>query len=84
MASNNFLHCPCCGFRTLLERAHYEICPVCYWEDDPIQEDNVLYDGGANDISLQAARRNFLRLGAMSQEFVGLTRPPTSDEVGND
>jgi hypothetical protein len=26
--------CPCCGFVTLPERAGYEICPVCLWEDD--------------------------------------------------
>jgi hypothetical protein len=26
--------CPCCGFITLAERAAFEICDVCYWEDD--------------------------------------------------
>ncbi|MFF1770133.1 CPCC family cysteine-rich protein [Streptomyces sp. NPDC058249] len=26
--------CPCCGFLTLDERGSYEICPVCFWEDD--------------------------------------------------
>jgi hypothetical protein len=26
--------CPCCGFVTLSERSVYEICPVCFWEDD--------------------------------------------------
>jgi hypothetical protein len=26
--------CPCCGFRTLNERGGYDICPVCFWEDD--------------------------------------------------
>lgn len=25
---------PCCGFITLTERSAYEICPVCFWEDD--------------------------------------------------
>lgn len=26
--------CPCCGCRTLDERGVYDICPVCFWEDD--------------------------------------------------
>lgn len=26
--------CPCCGHRTLPSRGDYELCPVCWWEDD--------------------------------------------------
>ncbi|WP_350202279.1 CPCC family cysteine-rich protein, partial [Gracilimonas sp.] len=26
--------CPCCHYVTLKERNIYEICPVCYWEDE--------------------------------------------------
>lgn len=26
--------CPCCGHRTLPERAAYDLCPVCLWEDE--------------------------------------------------
>ena len=26
--------CPCCGCLTLNERGAYDICPVCFWEDD--------------------------------------------------
>jgi len=26
--------CLCCGYRTLDERGEYDICPVCFWEDD--------------------------------------------------
>src|SRR5579885_3179586 len=26
--------CPCCGYKTLDERGGYDICPVCFWEDD--------------------------------------------------
>ena len=26
--------CPCCGYLTLNERGAYDICPVCFWEDD--------------------------------------------------
>ena len=26
--------CLCCGYRTLDERGVFDICPVCFWEDD--------------------------------------------------
>lgn len=28
------LACLCCGCLTLNERGGYDICPVCFWEDD--------------------------------------------------
>ncbi len=26
--------CLCCGYQTLDTRGEYDICPVCFWEDD--------------------------------------------------
>lgn len=26
--------CFCCGYMTLEARAEFDICPVCFWEDD--------------------------------------------------
>jgi hypothetical protein len=26
--------CPCCGYKTLPERGDYDVCPVCWWEDE--------------------------------------------------
>lgn len=28
------VRCLCCGYRTLDERGGFDICPVCFWEDD--------------------------------------------------
>ncbi len=26
--------CLCCGYKTLDSRGEFDICPVCFWEDD--------------------------------------------------
>ena len=27
--------CLCCGYRTIGKRGDFEICPICFWEDEP-------------------------------------------------
>ena len=75
--------CPCCGCFTLDEEPSgtFEICPVCYWEDDDIQADDPTYEGGANGISLDEARANFSRYGAIKREFVKEVRAPLPEEA---
>jgi hypothetical protein len=53
--------CPCCGYRTLAGRAGFEICILCWWEDDGQSDmDADQVRGGPNgDLSLTAARANF-------------------------
>jgi hypothetical protein len=54
--------CPCCGFASLGGRGDYEICDVCWWEDDgQDNEDADVVMGGPNyHLSLTQARANFL------------------------
>ncbi|GMO51072.1 MAG: hypothetical protein Pg6C_15550 [Treponemataceae bacterium] len=52
--------CACCGQKTLNPALKFHgICPVCGWEDDPIQNDDPSYEGGANTINLITARQAF-------------------------
>jgi uncharacterized Zn finger protein (UPF0148 family) len=44
--------CPVCGKTILFE---YDICPVCGWQNDPIQKDKPDMTGGANKMSLHQA-----------------------------
>jgi len=57
--------CPCCGNRTIGERGNYEICKVCWWEDegqDNQHSEQVM--GGPNyEISLVMGRYNYLTYG---------------------
>lgn len=42
--------CPCCGYKTLDSRGEYDICSVCFWEDERYlyfygdKKANFLYD----------------------------------------
>ncbi len=74
--------CPCCGFKTLGEKppGTYAICPVCRWEDDPVQFDDPNFEGGSNTISLIQARENYHKIGAITIEDMELARPPREDE----
>lgn len=61
MATENLLKCPCCGFPTLSERSCWEICRICWWEDDG-QDDpraDEVWGGPNKHYSLTAARQNF-------------------------
>ena len=49
--------CPVCG-QYRFEESH-DICPVCGWEDDRVQFTYPDYRGGANELSLNEARRRF-------------------------
>jgi hypothetical protein len=44
--------CPCCKKGEIEGLGDYDICPVCGWEDDPVQRKDPDFEGGANDISL--------------------------------
>jgi anaerobic ribonucleoside-triphosphate reductase len=48
--------CRCCGESTLSESHSYEICEICGWEDDPVQNEDASFRGGANQMSLNEAR----------------------------
>ena len=75
--------CPCCGNRTLSELAAYEICPVCFWENDGQGDDDAdVVRGGPNyDLSLTVARANFKRIGAADPRNSPHVRPPTEEEA---
>jgi hypothetical protein len=60
------LECRCCEYHTIRERGHYEICPVCFWEDDGMQALDRM--SGPNHMTLQQARDNLARIGACDEQ----------------
>jgi len=71
--------CSCCGCFTILEIKN--TCPVCFWEEDSYQEDNIDDDGGPNTVSLRLAREKFKDIGVIEERFKEYVREPAIDEL---
>ena len=48
--------CACCGNPLRFPYDCDEICKICGWQDDDIQNDDPDFEGGANDMSLNQAK----------------------------
>jgi hypothetical protein len=74
--------CPCCGYYTFDNKldGSYDICEICFWEDDPIQLEDSTYEGGANKVSLIQAQNNFKKFGACEHAMIPYVRKPTEKE----
>lgn len=74
--------CKCCGCLTLLTGpGNYDVCPVCFWEDDPTQNEHEDFSGGANRVSLSQAKANYEEFGACEGRFMDKVRAPYIDEI---
>ncbi len=74
--------CPCCRFKTLHGRWGFELCPICFWEDDGLIDlDADQVRGGPNGLlSLTEARIVYDRYKACDSKFASKVRAPNSEE----
>ena len=74
--------CPCCGYKTLEERGGFDICPVCFWEDDGQDEVDAetRRPFSPNHMSLAQGRENYRRIGATEERLLQYVRPPLPEE----
>ena len=56
------IKCACCGKETISEE--YDICPVCGWEKDNVQERFIGMRGGANKLCLAEAKEMYRLTGS--------------------
>ena len=73
--------CPCCGHKTLASRGEYDICPVCFWEDDPEAYSAPEETLGCNGVSLARAQRNYQAFGACTEAMLPHVRAPREKDV---
>jgi len=71
--------CPSCGFLVFDEPVgSYDICPLCGWEDDPVQLAQPGLHGGANGGSLKDYQDDAIREHPIDQtQYREYVRDPT-------
>lgn len=57
--------CPCCDYKALSTKGEYDICPVCFWEDDGNTDPKSF--SSPNHMTLAQARENFTKFGAVNE-----------------
>lgn len=72
-------NCPVCGYLTLQERGRFDICPVCFWEDDGSSEG----DEPMGEVSITEAKSNFGQIGSSEARLLAYVRPPRQGELVN-
>ena len=74
--------CPCCGYLIFDEPpGSYDICPICFWEDNIVQLRFPEMGGGPNKISLIESQKNFAAMGACEERLCKHTRRPRAGET---
>jgi hypothetical protein len=69
--------CPCCDCFTLNGVGQYDICPVCFWEDDGTTGEHGFSPNGS---TLTVARQNYRAFGADSKRNIPHVRKPYEEE----
>ncbi len=59
----------------------YEICSICFWEDDEYQFLNPDDKEGANNVSLRQAQKNFLEFGACDEGSIIYVRRLNQEDI---
>ncbi len=70
----NIYKCPCCSYLTLNRKNEYDICKVCFWEDDGSENIENMYSG-VNKLYINEAKENFKLFGACSKKFLEFLDP---------
>ena len=69
--------CPCCGYQTLPQRAYYDLCPVCSWEDEGGEAWEY---SGPNGETLVEAQQRYLSQSLPHRLRPGKVRAPKRSE----
>jgi hypothetical protein len=74
--------CPCCGYEVFgTPPGSYDICPICFWEDDIVQLVFPDLAGGANQCSLIEGQQNFAAFGACEIRIKDQVRAPKKSDT---
>jgi hypothetical protein len=69
--------CPVCGFMTLDSRIAWDICVICFWEDDGVDDDSLNELSGPNHMNLIEGRIEFEH----TWKKLNSSTPPDNDSI---
>lgn len=58
----------------------YDICEICFWEDDGHQFEHQDEDG-ANNVSFREAKQNFIEFGVSGKDFLKHIIPSNKGDI---
>ncbi|WP_354678292.1 CPCC family cysteine-rich protein [Cupriavidus plantarum] len=70
--------CDCCDYLTLSKKGDSQLCPVCFWEDDPacsFTKADARSEAN-HGLTLREARESFCRIGASCDDMLAHVLPP--------
>jgi hypothetical protein len=74
--------CPCCGYFMFAEGpGSFEICDICFWQDDLIDLEEMYEPWGPNRVSLEDGQKNFADFGATEKRFLEHVRSVNTNDV---
>jgi hypothetical protein len=72
--------CPCCGYIVFEQGpGSYDICKICFWEDD-LSQLRLPTTTGANHVNLIEAQANYAQDGVCEIRLRAYVRPPKESE----
>lgn len=72
--------CFVCGHITLGERCDWEICPVCFWEDDVLVSSQDESSSANSGMKVSEAQANYILYRACDESSKEHVRPPKENE----
>lgn len=76
--------CRCCGYFTLVGETNedilWDICPVCFWENDIFEDVSDRYSG-ANHMTLAQGRENYKIYSVCDPKHSSYVRMPQKEEL---
>lgn len=73
--------CLICGYMTLDSRHDWDICPVCFWEDDVSLRNGDSRSSANRGLYISEAQANFMIFESCSKTDLRHVRKPRIDEV---
>ncbi|WP_437225940.1 CPCC family cysteine-rich protein [Planctomicrobium sp. SH661] len=72
--------CPICGHKTLDARCDWDVCPICFWEDDVLENKGDRTSSANQGLRISEAQANYMVFESCSKDHERSVRSPLPHE----